>query len=184
MHETIGVGPDYHWLPTVVLIGLASCAWTYQAIRRSRPRDKPTIVPVPISSSTRITVPALVFLALTALGLAEVYETHQLIFRMLPAKGGGVFFAGDWRELVWTLASTENFLPVAAWLMAGLLLFRAWRKRRESPSVMAYGLPPRQLAVLLCCNVMLISVAGFLAAWASFALWLTPWYRWAPQITW
>ncbi len=177
MHETIGIGPSFHWLPAVALIGLASCAWTYQVIRRSR-SDTSAIVPVPISNGTRFTVPAMVFLALTALGLAEVYEIYQVIFRMLPAKSGGTLFAGDWRDFVWLLASTEHILPIAAWLMAGLLLVRAWTGRRTDPAVLAYGLPPGQFAALWCLNLLLISVTGFFAAWASFAVWLTPWYRW------
>ena len=184
MHETIGLGPVYRWFATAALIGLVSCAWTYLVIRRSRPRDELTIVPVPESRYGRVTVPAVAFVALSFAGLAAIYEAYQFVFRIVPQKSGGMILTGDWRDLVWTLASTENLLPVAAWLMAGLLLSRAWRKRRESPSVMAYGLPLGQLTVLLCCNVMLIPVAGFLAAWASFALWLTPWYRWVPQITW
>jgi hypothetical protein len=184
MHETIGLGPLYRWLPTVVLIVLASYTWTYLVIRRSRSCDKLTIVPVPIAGYTRVAVPAVIIVALTALGLAAFYETYQLIFRMLPAKGGGTIASGNWQDVLWMLALTENFLPFAAWLLACLLLFRAWKTRRTEPAVQTYGLPPGKFATLLCLNLLLISVTGFLAAWASFALWLTPWYRWVPQITW
>jgi hypothetical protein len=167
--EGVVLGPIHRWIAAGIVVGVGCWAWSYLALRRIRISATPQSVPLPDSRRARVLAPALVFCVFTILGAVFGYE----------------FFRDDvpvqtWLDYFWAFSFTEYFLPFAVWLTSGSLLVRAWRNRGAEAAVVVYGVRPAQFATLLCFNLAAASLAGFLAAWAAFALWLTPWYRWFP----
>jgi hypothetical protein len=169
MFEGIVIGPVHRWLVVALIIGVSCVAWTYLALRDGF-AQRQSAAEIPVNGPLlRVLRPALVF---------AFYSVYGVLVATALVENPFFEDTFDWETLFYLLGYPMYFFPFAVWVTAAVQLWRLWKSRRALPHVVLYGITPGALATVASFSILLGALGGAVLAWTSFALWLTPWYRW------